>query len=84
MYCEAVQFRFILIINKEIITDKMERLIPITNNLQEILEILSLGASNEDIHGDRQVLTIDLPQIAVVGAQSVGKSSLLEFIIGKE
>ncbi|EEA08514.1 dynamin family protein [Cryptosporidium muris RN66] len=61
----------------------MERLIPITNSLQEILEILSLGASNEDIHSDRQVLTIDLPQIAVVGAQSVGKSSLLEFIIGR-
>ncbi|OII73475.1 dynamin family protein [Cryptosporidium andersoni] len=54
----------------------MERLIPITNNLQEILEILSLGASNEDIHGDRQVLTIDLPQIAVVGAQSVGRRFL--------
>lgn len=52
----------------------MEQLIPIMNRLQDAL--LTLGS------GDGT--TFDLPQIAVVGAQSVGKSSVLEAVIGKD
>ena len=49
----------------------MESLIPIMNRLQDIFT--QLGVSN----------TIDLPQIAVVGGQSAGKSSVLENFVGK-
>merc|ERR1711971_692978 len=50
----------------------MESLIPIMNRLQDIFT--QLGVSN----------TIDLPQIAVVGGQSAGKSSVLENFVGKD
>ena len=49
----------------------MERLIPVVNQIQDILA--SLGSP----------LQIDLPQIAVVGSQSAGKSSVLENFVGK-
>ena len=49
----------------------MERLIPIVNLLQDCFA--SLGSS----------MSIDLPQIAVVGSQSAGKSSVLENFVGK-
>ncbi|CDJ43455.1 dynamin-like protein, putative [Eimeria tenella] len=52
----------------------MEQLIPIMNRLQDAL--LTLGSADGT--------TFDLPQIAVVGAQSVGKSSVLEAVIGKD
>ena len=50
----------------------MERLIPIVNLLQDVFT--SLGNS----------VSIDLPQIAVVGSQSAGKSSVLENFVGKD
>jgi len=50
----------------------MESLIPIMNKMQDIFT--QLGVSN----------TIDLPQIAVVGGQSAGKSSVLENFVGKD
>lgn len=50
----------------------MERLIPIINQLQDAFS--SLGSS----------ITIDLPQIAVVGSQSAGKSSVLENFVGRD
>lgn len=50
----------------------MERLIPIVNLLQDSFS--SLGAG----------ITIDLPQIAVVGSQSAGKSSVLENFVGRD
>eukprot|EP00172_Hildenbrandia_rubra_P000583 Plantae.Rhodophyta-Hildenbrandia_rubra.ctg13126.p1 GENE.Plantae.Rhodophyta-Hildenbrandia_rubra.ctg13126~~Plantae.Rhodophyta-Hildenbrandia_rubra.ctg13126.p1 ORF type:complete len:447 (-),score=87.93 Plantae.Rhodophyta-Hildenbrandia_rubra.ctg13126:4036-5376(-) len=48
----------------------MERLIPVVNRLQEVFQ--RVGVSSP----------IDLPQITVVGAQSSGKSSVLEAICG--
>lgn len=49
----------------------MERLIPIVNMLQDAFT--SLGTN----------VQIDLPQIAVVGSQSAGKSSVLENFVGR-
>lgn len=49
----------------------MERLIPIVNMLQDAFA--SMGTS----------ISIDLPQIAVVGSQSAGKSSVLENFVGR-
>ena len=49
----------------------MERLIPIVNMLQDAFA--SLGTS----------VQIDLPQIAVVGSQSAGKSGVLDNFFGK-
>ncbi|XP_040355789.1 dynamin-1 isoform X1 [Ixodes scapularis] len=52
--------------------DGMEGLIPIVNRLQDAYA--QLGSS----------LTLDLPQIAVVGGQSAGKSSVLENFVGRD
>lgn len=49
----------------------MEKLIPLVNKLQDAL-------SRTDVNEE-----ISLPQIAVVGGQSSGKSSVLENIVGK-
>ncbi|XP_076821288.1 dynamin-1-like isoform X4 [Clavelina lepadiformis] len=50
----------------------MEQLIPLVNHLQDAFS-----------HTGQQ-LNIDLPQIAVVGGQSAGKSSVLENFVGKD
>ena len=49
----------------------MEDLIPIVNRLQDAFQHVGAGGG------------IDLPQIAVVGGQSAGKSSVLENFVGK-
>lgn len=49
----------------------MEKLIPVINKLQDVFN--TVGRE-----------TIQLPQIAVVGTQSTGKSSVLENIVGKD
>lgn len=49
----------------------MDRLIPIINKLQDVFA--TVGSQ-----------PIDLPQIAVVGSQSVGKSSVLENVVGRD
>ncbi|KPP57582.1 hypothetical protein Z043_124676, partial [Scleropages formosus] len=49
----------------------MEALIPVINKLQDVFN--TVGA---DI--------IQLPQIAVVGTQSSGKSSVLESLVGRD
>lgn len=46
--------------------------IPIVNKLQDI--VAQLGSSS----------TIELPQVAVVGSQSSGKSSVLEALVGRD
>ncbi|KAF7270328.1 hypothetical protein GWI33_016690, partial [Rhynchophorus ferrugineus] len=50
----------------------MEQLIPVVNRLQDAFT--GLGVQ----------LTLDLPQIAVVGGQSAGKSSVLENFVGRD
>lgn len=50
----------------------MDQLIPVINKLQDVFNTV----------GDRDV--IQLPQIVVVGAQSSGKSSVLENIVGRD
>ncbi|XP_016119318.1 dynamin-1-like protein [Sinocyclocheilus grahami] len=49
----------------------MEALIPVINKLQDVFN--TVGAD-----------VIQLPQIAVVGTQSSGKSSVLESLVGKD
>lgn len=49
----------------------MQELIPIVNKLQDAFTAIG------------QQSPIDLPQIAVVGGQSAGKSSVLENFVGK-
>ncbi|OII71919.1 dynamin-related protein [Cryptosporidium ubiquitum] len=58
----------------------MESLIPVINELHDILTIIKEGSGSYKISNE---LGLDLPEIAVVGSQSVGKSSLLEYIIGR-
>lgn len=49
----------------------MEELIPLVNRLQDAFASIGQNSS------------LDLPQIAVVGGQSAGKSSVLENFVGK-
>lgn len=49
----------------------MEELIPVVNQLQDAFAQVGIESS------------IDLPQIAVVGGQSAGKSSVLENCVGR-
>ena len=51
----------------------MEALIPIINKIQDAFT--PIGGNS---------MVIDLPQIAVVGGQSAGKSSVLENFVGKD
>ncbi|KAJ7409271.1 hypothetical protein BTVI_57252 [Pitangus sulphuratus] len=49
----------------------MEDLIPLVNRLQDAFAAIGQNAN------------LDLPQIAVVGGQSAGKSSVLENFVGR-
>ncbi|EEQ98940.1 dynamin, putative [Perkinsus marinus ATCC 50983] len=50
----------------------MDQLIPVINRLQDLLSTVGLH------------VTLDLPQLAVVGCQSVGKTSVLEALVGRD
>jgi GTP-binding protein EngB required for normal cell division len=50
---------------------QMDQLIPVINKLQDVFNTIG---------GD----LVELPQIAVVGCQSCGKSSVLEAIVGRD
>ncbi|XP_043914797.1 dynamin-1 isoform X2 [Protopterus annectens] len=50
----------------------MEELIPLVNKMQDAFSAIGLNAE------------LDLPQIAVVGGQSAGKSSVLENFVGRD
>lgn len=50
----------------------MDQLIPILNNLQDLLAPVGMHVA------------FDLPQLVVVGSQSVGKSSVLESLVGRD
>ncbi|KAJ8390040.1 hypothetical protein AAFF_G00112010 [Aldrovandia affinis] len=50
----------------------MEDLIPLVNKMQDAFSAIGQNAN------------LDLPQIAVVGGQSAGKSSVLENFVGKD
>jgi dynamin 1-like protein len=50
----------------------MEQLIPILNKLQDLLAPVGMHVA------------FDLPQLVVVGSQSVGKSSVLESLVGRD
>lgn len=67
-------FKFFLpiIFLESSINSEMEQLIPVINKLQDVF------------HSVGMLDTIDLPQIAVVGSQSSGKSSVLENIVGRD
>ncbi len=64
-------FRFLLLIPKMGGNSGMQQLIPFINQLQDAFSAL------------RVPLDLDLPQIAVVGSQSAGKSSVLENFVGR-
>ena len=53
------------------LTTGMDQLITLVNEIQDVF-----AALNQDF-------TLGLPQIAVVGSQSAGKSSVLENIVGR-
>ncbi|CAL8142023.1 unnamed protein product [Orchesella dallaii] len=56
--------------SREIKIERMEALIPIINKLQDVFNTIGTDS-------------IQLPQIVVVGAQSSGKSSVLEALVGR-
>ena len=53
----------------------LDHLLPIINKLQDVTALIA---------DQQQAKFIELPQIAVVGSQSSGKSSVLESIVGRD
>ena len=79
-------YTFFLAVSRSVLTNKesvsqytatmttntdMQQLIPIVNGLQDAFTNLGMQSP------------VDLPQIAVIGGQSAGKSSVLENFVGK-
>eukprot|EP00271_Cylindrocystis_brebissonii_P010158 TRINITY_DN26261_c0_g1_i1.p1 TRINITY_DN26261_c0_g1~~TRINITY_DN26261_c0_g1_i1.p1 ORF type:complete len:617 (-),score=133.48 TRINITY_DN26261_c0_g1_i1:738-2588(-) len=62
----------------------MDSLIGLVNRLQQVSTALGDHAGASDATSDLPSLWEQLPQVAVVGGQSSGKSSVLESIVGKD
>eukprot|EP00923_Selenidium_pygospionis_P061164 GHVN01107390.1.p1 GENE.GHVN01107390.1~~GHVN01107390.1.p1 ORF type:complete len:121 (+),score=28.31 GHVN01107390.1:53-415(+) len=62
----------------EVVRERFDNLITTVNRLQDVLLA---------IHGSQPtsgvMSTLNIPQIAVVGAQSTGKSSVIEALVGR-
>lgn len=69
--CSLRSIEAALLVNETMGNRGMEDLIPLINKLQDAFS--SIGQS----------CNLDLPQIAVVGGQSAGKSSVLENFVGR-
>eukprot|EP01134_Creolimax_fragrantissima_P003999 CFRG3999T1 len=62
----------------------MESLVVTINQIQDVFATLASAGEDSDDETNHGLNGLDLPIIAVVGAQSSGKSSVLEHLVGRD